>query len=289
MTQLNTTINSYTIDYGIEFNQTYTLNPTITGTATLGTGNALLTTLGAGATAPFWQSSVGPIGGGGSWKLEQRSTSNNTFMRTVPARIPSTWMDGDYSIGLWLMVSDIGPYAFDFPTFRVAPNGSNTPGFAMFASYAGSGATTFSLTTDFLDNTTRTIKTGIPLNTWFYVAFRKTTASSSGEIYYNGELAITGNNPYTSALNQNVGFGSIASDLGDFAVNFSNLYIATNANIDATKIREIWESGSSLTKYWDGSAWQTAIDRKIYNGTDWVDWNNVGLTKQWSGSAWVAI
>jgi hypothetical protein len=38
-------------------------------------------------------------------------------------------------------------------------------------------------------------------------------------------------------------------------------------------------------KYWDGTQWSTSSDQKVYNGTDWVNWD----AKRYDGNSWITV
>lgn len=45
---------------------------------------------------------------------------------------------------------------------------------------------------------------------------------------------------------------------------------------------------TGITKYWDGTDWQTPTEVRVFDGTNWVDWTT--LTRQrWDGTQWVTL
>ena len=233
---LHTKITSYTHEYGVEFDQAYTLNPTFTGTnAPTNTNYFLLTN-----AAPVYESAVGPPNGSGSWKFTLTNGVGATRYRSSTTNVPSTWGDGNYSEGFWFK-------------FNTLPTGTGEYGFKNLL--PASAAPGYSLTISGSEHPTRpsklnynigagSINETIVVDQWYYIAFRKTTASNSVEVWFNGVLVATGNNTNTGTNNV-VTFGSSGTAAATFSFNFSNWYIGTYDQFGATEIEEIWATGSS--------------------------------------------
>ncbi|NBQ17264.1 hypothetical protein EBU24_03035, partial [bacterium] len=97
---LNTKINSYALERGIEFSETYSLTPTRTGSNPLGTY------ILSNTPDPAYESTVGPIGGSGSWKFVSKSAGSVRFRTTST----NEWLgvnDTDYTQGFWFSVGSI--------------------------------------------------------------------------------------------------------------------------------------------------------------------------------------
>jgi len=282
MANLNAVINSYPIQYGIEFNQTYTLNPTVTGTGSIGSGNKF--TKSGTSPNPTWEPTIGPIGGAGSWSFPN-SSSTGTRVLTVEANLPSTWADGDYSLGLWVMFPSLGG-AYYGPTpfidVGMSSSGSTDAQLAIakdgadwkFA-YSVDGGTTYAAFTP-----------PVFANVWYFLTIRKDLANSQISFGMNTQYVSTIANTTTGDARP-ITIGAI-TPLGALAPNISNFYIATSAVINTTQQVAIYNAGitaARVVKYWNGSAWITSSNQKVYNGSAWVDWN----ASRWSGSAWIPI
>jgi hypothetical protein len=146
---------------------------------------------------------------------------------------------------------------------------------------------------------------GIANNDWHHVVVTRTpggTGNQSGSasayrIYIDGVLRTH----VTS--NWNTGAISTLPYAQFFMGEPSNLLArATDFFIDkfafynrSCTIREIQEryligkshfqSQVNLVKYYDGTDWQTASAQKVWNGTDWVDWDH----KYWDGTQWIDL
>jgi hypothetical protein len=244
MSALHNKTISYTHDYGIEFDEAYTINPTFTGTVTpSGTPYLLLNN-----TAPTYESTVGPPGGSGSWKYIYSVGSTGTRLRTNSAKVPfSVWQDGDYSTGIWVrfnfLPTGTGTYAFH----SMLPAAS-APGFTLFIN-GSSHATQPSKFSSNLFIGAETVITGSPTviaGEWYYIAHRKTSSgTNNATIFINGVLRQTGTNPSTANSSNSINFGSSTTPLATYSYNISNFYIAPFASIDETAISEIWTAGSS--------------------------------------------
>jgi hypothetical protein len=284
MSNLNSIINSYPIQYGIEFNQTFTLNPTVTGNGSIGAGNKF--TLSNQAGDPVWYSNIGPVGGKGSWLFPNVSGSDGTSVSTVEANIPSTWADGDYSLGFWVMSPDLsGTYFTPMPIISVGMSSGGSTDVQLCIGKTGSdwkfiysvdGGTTFAAFTP-----------PISQNVWYFVTIRKDLANSQLTFTLDTQYSSTVTNTTTGTARP-IRIGAIgALTLPD--VYISNFYIAPSSVIGPTQQLQIYNAGITpprVVKYWNGSAWITSSDQKVYNGTAWVDWN----AQRWAGGPnWVGV
>ena len=282
MANLNAVINSYPIQYGIEFNQTFTLNPTVTGTGSIGSGNKF--TVNTGSGNPTWNPTIGPIGGAGSWSFPNQATTG-TRVATVEANIPSTWADGDYSLGFWVMFPGLGgTYYGPMPFIDVGMNSSGSLDAQLaiakdgadwkFAYSADGGATYAAFTPPVFEDV------------WYFLTIRKDLANSQISFGMNTQYISTVASTSTGDARP-ITIGAITS-LSNLVPNISNFYIATSAVIGTAQQVAIYNAGitaARVVKYWNGSAWITSSNQKVYNGTAWVDWN----ASRWSGSAWIPI
>ena len=238
MSALHDKINSYALERGIEFDQTFTTTPTRTGT------NPLISAFTQNTTSNIvYEPTVGPIGGAGSWRFNWNSTAaTNSYFR-APSSGSNEMLgnaDGDYSVGLWVRFSGIPSnntntvfFTFGSTTgngFNIAIGGSTSAnaGKLVFNSSAGNVAST----------------TAMPLNTWHYLAILKTPSNIS--IYINNELLITtGATGTTAATTWMLGNTAATTLTTDVKWNVSNYYMAPTSVIGATQIGEIWTAGST--------------------------------------------
>jgi len=234
---LNTKINSYALERGIEFDQAYTLTPTRTGTNPLGifAQNS--------AANIVHEPTVGPAGGSGSWKFVLNSATNQTSFINVSVNANTTegvgFSDGDWSIGFWFNLAALPASGGSGPMtiMNVTPN--TTFGYAI-----GVGG---------LDSSTGNagrlswgtlVSPVITTNTWHYVAIVK--SGTSGSMYYDGQLV--GTRTGLSAGGAITGVRHGASSYGasnPTTMNISNYYLAPSSVIGPTEIAEIWNVGSS--------------------------------------------
>ena len=281
MSALQNKINSLNPELSFEFNEPYSLNPTLTGTAYTAYSPRLIK---SGNNLVTFESNVGPIGGAGSWAVPNNSalTGGNTF-RTSGTSMNSTWVDGDYSTGVWIMISNMPDYSGDHQVWRMGPN-SSSAGFAVWINY-NSTTNIARFKTDIYTGAPLFGPTNLETNRWYFLALRKSTASNTAQVYLDGTLVLTGNNPYSSTSNY-LSFGT-ATALGNWTFNVSNWYCTTYSGITGTQIQEIWLAGSTkrIVKYYDGTAWQTSSAQKVFNGTSWVDWT----VNKYDGTNWVSI
>lgn len=281
MSKLNDKINSYAIEYGLEFNQAYTLNPTFTGSAAP-TGTPRLTLTGI---APAY-STVGPPGGAGSWKRTHTAGNTSSRIETNTTNVPSKWSDGNYSSGLWFMFSTVPTNGATI--WQLNPN-TNTSGFGfqVLGSSHPTDPNRFQIV--FGTSTYTVLSTVVEANKWYYVAVRKSTTANTGQVYINGELVLSRNNTFTSA-NGTALFGYNGTNVGGntFDFHYSNWYVAPYSTIGATEIAEIWDAGNTAPntlKYWNGSAWTLPVSKSKWDGSNWVTFDG----KIWNGTTWANI
>ena len=280
--QLNTQITGYTLNTGIEFDYSYALPPTQTGSVTT---SASWT---ASSTTPTYESSVGPIGGSGSWKFDYNTSSgcrirNNTAAFVQQLSNP-TGLNGSFTFGFWIKFNTFPTYNdffqniftwlpvvnYGFGVNIGTPSGTSTPTF-LFAT-AGTQ-----------------IQSGLTLSTgqWYFVAV--TRDSATYKFYVDNVLIYTRTSHAMTATGTffNVG-GVVPMTSGPgLSFNISNMFLATYANIGTGPIEKINAVGKRKILYYDGSQWQASnIKPQYYNGSAWVEWNE---PKYWNGSSWVLI
>lgn len=282
--KLHDKINSYPIEYGIEFNQAYTLTPTVTGSLAPTSTAARLVLNGSGT--PYYEPNSNPLGGAGSWRINQGEFSLGTQIRTISSTtMPSTnsWSDGEFSTGCWFRFNNFPDYNGDYQFWRMGTSNTSV-GFDLYINY-NNGVSRFK------DNWTSSgLLWGpnqIELNKWYYIAYRKNLSANTAERWLDGQLITTGTNTNTGS-NNSAQWGSSGSIIGTYSWNFSNWYVGKYNDIGSTQIQEIWLAGSTgnrTVKYFNGTSWVDSSAQKIYNGTSWVDWN----AQRFNGTNWVVV
>ena len=233
MSFLNSLINHFPLERGIEFNETPSTTPTRTGTNPLGdyqiTNNISFDT-------------NGPTSHGGSWKFTRNSSATNFRTTGGSEDNESLGMeDGDFSLGFWFKTSAL-------------PAGTSTTAInILLAGPVGNGA---QISVVGSENTIepsrfrfRTLAgTGYPedpvlANKWYYIAYLSTATES--RVYLNGEkvLEFSGRvafGPVTSFL-----FGNTSQSTDNIEWNISNFYLTTPSDIGESEIQRIWRAGSN--------------------------------------------
>ena len=236
---LNTKINSYAIENGIEFDQAFALPPTQTGTITEYTP-AYWSMIGRN---PVYEPTVGPLGGSGSWQFVT-NTTNNSRLRNLGGPILTLSADGDYSVGFWFKASQLKSGSVgDLATQIFGISNPTTLGFIAGLS-GGSSATPNRIV---LQAASTNTVTDITVNTsdWYYIAATKTGTNLN--FYVNNELKATRTNMQTGNASQHTwGDPTLSADSTLVSIlNISNFYYASTSVIGTTQIAEIWAAGST--------------------------------------------
>lgn len=285
---LDTKINSYALERGIEFNEPYTITPTRTGT------NPTTASWTAPTVKPIHITNDSPLGGSGCWEIAQSNlAASNSYYRAIGASTTELLgiSDLNYSAGVWFKytslptgtitgASSIISVQSNNGGFQVLTNGSSHATRPNHLSLSLGSGSLFSI-----------IGTQIQVNTWYYLAVtRDGTGTSNYKIYLNGILVGTTTNTGTTVPNT-LGFGSSGTTSSSPAtLRFSNFYFAPLSVIGPTQISEIWTAGNTspytrTVRYFNGTSWVDSSAQKVWNGTAWVDWN----AKRFDGSTWVTI
>ena len=230
--QLNTKINTYTIERGIAFEEAYSLSPTRTGSNA--NGSWALT-----GTAPVYGSS-GPVGGNGSWKFITSGTP--TTFRSTSASEYAGLSDNDFTIGIWFKV-DALPTDSSSTSMQIlqcgtaggifiAGTGSPTPG--KLSAFHGGSPYVFS---------TAAVTTGV----WHYAVIRKIgVTGQSFSLYLDNVLQGTGSAIARTATYTNFGGGT--GSTGSGPLYLSNFHYGSTTNLTTTAISEIYTAGTSIDK-----------------------------------------
>lgn len=143
-------------------------------------------------------------------------------------------------------------------------------------------------------------------NQWHHIALvvekDKTFSSPTGGFRYNYQIYVDGMNNQSTATNTN---GQIQS-LGplDFFRLGRDLSSQSSREISVDKIaiypyalpaeklinhiiagKFLIESNQGAVKYWDGDSWNTSSAQKVWNGTEWIDWDH----RYWNGTEWITL
>jgi hypothetical protein len=232
---LNTKINSYAIENGIEFDFAVAAPPTQTGTITDNT-SAYWSLLGR---SPVYEPTVGPFGGSGSWKFVSDS-ANFSRLRNNGGAILTLSSDGDYSTGFWAKANQLRAATGSnnaVVLFAFQPN--TTQGFSINVT-GGTAPFPYRIS---LTAANETFSTEVTMNTtdWYYFAVTKTGTNLN--LYINNQLAQTRTN-MQNATGTVFGWGDNFLSSDPCSVNISNWYFASTSVIGPTQIAEIWAAGS---------------------------------------------
>lgn len=285
---LNTKINSYALERGIEFDSAYpTTGPFIgprTGTNPLGnftkntTGNIV------------WEPTIGPIGGSGSWKLQVSTTNaTNSYVRgTVAAATELAGVaDKNWSTGFWFKLDTL-PTGTSLSNFPILLFGDSSTGFNAHISGTSTGNPAKLYIQQLgIGGISGLHPNSLVVNRWYY--FAATRNNTAMRFYLDGTFLFEG---YTSSTGtaSTLMWGETSARTFTGSWNISNYYLAPLSAIGPTQISEIWTVGSTppstrTVKYFNGTDWVNSSAQKVYNGTAWVDWN----AKRFDGSTWVNV
>jgi len=236
---LNTKINSYAIENGIEFDFAVATPPTQTGTLQENTP-AYWSVLGL---SPVYESTVGPPGGSGSWRFTT-STGSGCRLRNNGGVVLTLSSDGDYSIGFWAKANSLRPTstAADAAVLYVL-SPTATTGFAVNVT-GGNHATPNKISLTSLGSIVVTDVT-MDLNTWYYFAVTKTGTNLN--FYINNQLKQT-RTAMQNATSSVQAWGDNVATVDVLSTNISNWYYASTSVIGPTQIAEIWTAGSGINK-----------------------------------------
>jgi hypothetical protein len=235
---------SYTHDRGIEFSEAYTLTPTRTGTASLGTWTNVT------ATAPPVGNIDGPSNGQSCWEFQNSNTgTNNTFFRSTASAERTPYGDADYVWSTWIKFDNL-PATASNQGLRFAAVTSPAGGFILWLagssnSESGFTGSKFTVVTGSASPTTNVGNTQIYANKWYMVSIRRNGSGSNNySLYVNGALDKTWTNTETSAAST-VEFGTSLNNTGTGLIKyrFSNFVLGSNAIFTNAVLQEIYNVG----------------------------------------------
>lgn len=283
MSQLSDKIISYTpqafaaLDYAVSGNPTINPNP---GALYLANGNT---------SADTWEPTVGPPGGAGSWKFNY-ATGSGYNVNWQGTNVTTALNDRDYSLGFWFKINSIPANAAINVISEVLPPTSSIASGFRFGFYGSTHSTSPGKFVSIIRGQTSVSTINLVVGQWYYFAVTRKTTNVM-DMYLDGSLFRSlGSIASSTALTAySVGHNGTISTA--YSANFSNLYFATTANIDAAQIAEIWTAGSTapvtdaVLKYWDGSAWATPLSISQWDGSSWTTFDG----QVWNGTAWKDI
>lgn len=193
------------------------------------------------------------------------------------------------------------------PIFGKLSNNTGFDGYVGYANNSGSLRLTLNAAAEFIPATGNGV---IATGQWYFLTFiiRTNNADNTIKFYkeitqqtisptkYGGTWTTSETNPlqlgtgfmnYSSTTYGGVTAGAMESFngwIGDFLMYDVELTPQEiSDNFDATKAK--YYGAPRTVKYYDGTTWQTSSAQKVYNGTNWIDWD----AKRWDGTNWVTV
>jgi hypothetical protein len=286
---LNTKINSYALERGIEFDSAYpTTSPYIsprTGTNPFGNWTKNQT------ANIVWEPTVGPAGGSGSWKLQISTvTATESWVRGTVATNSELLgvADKNWSTGFWFKLDTL-PTGTSTSAMTLHHFGDSGGGYIAYISGTNSSNPgKIYIQQTGIGGIEQMHPNSLVVGQWYY--FAATRDNTDMRFYLNGTLIFSGYTNSTGSLSTLM-WGDTSARVFNGSWNISNYYLAPLSVIGVNQIAEIWTVGSTTpstgrtVKYYNGTAWVNSSAQKVYNGTAWVDWN----AKKYDGTAWVTI
>jgi len=230
---LNTKINSYAIENGIEFSQAYALVPNQTGTNT----ETLSSNWAKSGRDPLFESAVNPPNGSGSWRMLSNGT-NQCYHRTRGGNIIGRFRDHDWVTGIWVKFNSLATgISMSTPFWRLDPTA--TSGFEFgYTTYADGRPPQFYVR----GSGAQEILVGqIVFDTWYLLSVNRI-----GNImthYINGQsVSIQTRN--STELQTNFGWGT--TTFYEASINISNQFVAASSVITPEDITDIYITGMNL-------------------------------------------
>jgi len=232
---LNTKINSFAIENGIEFSQAYALVPNQTGTNT----ETSATYWAKSGRNPVFESGVNPPNGSGSWRMLSDGT-DGCYHRTNGGNIIGRFRDHDYSAGVWIKVNALATGINVSGAFwRLDPTA--TSGFEFgYTSYADGRPSQFYVRGS---GSQEVLVGAITLNTWYFLSVRKVGTTLTH--YINGQLINTQTRTSTE-LQTNFAWGNTVYYQASF--NICNMFVSSSTAVDPVDFTDIYITGMNLTE-----------------------------------------
>jgi hypothetical protein len=284
---LNTKINSYALERGIEFDSAY---PTTSPYIGARTGTNPLGNYTKNQTANIvWEPTVGPVGGSGSWKLQISTvTATNSWVRGTVATNTELLgtADKNFSTGFWFKLDTI-PTGTSLTSMMLQTFGDSAGGYIAYISGSASSNPGKLYISQQGIGGIQDLYPAFVVGQWYY--FAVTRDNTTMKFYINGTMIFSGYTSSTGSLSTLM-WGATSAQVFNGSFNISNYYLAPLSVIGPTQISEIWTVGitppsTRTVKYFNGTSWVDSIGQKVWNGTAWVDWN----AKRFDGSTWVNV
>ena len=309
MTRLIDKIHSYAIGNGMDFNETYSgSNPSQYGTNSFGSTAFSFLNSDNGLTG---STSDGAFPGQGYWNFRSGGATNaqarvRAGSGTSESTVGSNWVrPQNYTYGVWVRINEditanVGFIRLITQFLNGDPGNGELWGQGWWIGYCrdNNGASPtygklgFNIYTTnndlyfFTDANGKTFEVG----QWVFIALRKSNPNNTTvtmEVFINGSSMGSYTYPYVDKATTYLDYGS-NDNVRPANFSVASSFLAENTEIDATDIDEIWDYGAPIqvpVKYYDGTAWQTSSNQKIYNGTKWIPM----YANRWDGSAWIPL
>lgn len=194
------------------------------------------------------------------------------------------------------------------PIFGKLSNNTGFDGYIGYATNTGALRLTLNAAAEYIPSTGAGFITTTP---WYFITMNINTANATNNIrfYKNGTREYPDPTKYgatwvsteTNPLQLGTGFMNYSTStyggvtagamesfsglIGDFMmydVNLTDAEVLENFNSTKGKYGFV---DPGVTKYYDGTTWQTATGRKVWNGSSWIDWT----ASKWNGTSWVSF
>lgn len=295
MSRLIDKLNTYTLEYLFNFNESSLVLPPTESTGHT-VGNPTFWSYIGNTNGNLSALSDGVMPGQGSYKFLSNATGGSRI-RHGSSTTNQTWhdkfRDQDFSVGFWVKFNSFA--TSDIIVSQVT-NSISGPS-PVFMGYrvgaydnAGTKTITFDIGVDYISVTTDHLGNPITTGKWYYIAIRKFKPDSTtvnGEVYLNGVLKYTNTYAYQDF---SIGFLSWGWNVAGYDSDYqiSSWYLATSSDINATAIGDIWDYGSPIQttiKYYDGDSWENSIGSKVYHSGGWNDI----YASRWDGTQWLPL
>lgn len=305
-TRLTDKIDSYSLKVNIKFDENFTSStaPTNSGTSSLPSAITYYNGGMSGITK-------GPFPGQKCWRYNNTSSAagqrygssgGSSELLSIFTDLNPVLADRvGFTVGMWIKINTFPTTAYTSAN-RLINTTNATPNNLYDGFYIGygpdpvSGKNAFDFYTGGIDTAITSDHNGNDLvaGRWYYIAMRRVVRANGTqmlmkhEIYVNGTLKTTTSE--VEMLNSNFTFFWFNSLVAPGITNhdLAAYHVGTANVLDSTAIADIWKYGAPIqkvVKYYDGSAWQTSSDKKVYDGSEWIPmYANI-----WDGTAWQPI
>ena len=230
---LDTKINSYAIETGIELSQPYALVPSQTGTHP----EPISAYWQRSGRNPVFESTVNPPNGSGSWKLVS-DANNSCYHKTSGGAIIGRFTDHDWAAGAFFKFNSFAT-AIDLsmPFFRLFP--SATSGFEFgYKTYANNTPPQFYVR----GGGAQEILVGqIEFDRWYLLSARRVGTEL---IYYIDGQSVSIQTRTSNAFQSEFGWGTTSTYAN--SMNVSNIFVGSSSVITPFVMTDIYLTGLNL-------------------------------------------